>query len=84
VPVSVLVAEKGTLPEAELAWLARWEAAVAAYRARDFAAARATFEALGAERPDDEPCRIYAGRCGAFLATPPPPDWNGVYELHDK
>jgi len=84
VPVFVLVAERGALPADEEAWLARWEEAVAAYRARDFARARAAFAALGAERPADEPCNVYLSRCDTFLASPPPADWNGVYELHDK
>ncbi|MFO0581764.1 MAG: adenylate/guanylate cyclase domain-containing protein [Anaeromyxobacter sp.] len=84
VPVFVLVAERGALPPEEEAWLARWEEAVAAYRARDFAGARAGFVSLGAGRPADEPCRVYVERCDAFLAAPPPDGWNGVYELHDK
>ncbi|MFT3916889.1 MAG: adenylate/guanylate cyclase domain-containing protein [Anaeromyxobacteraceae bacterium] len=84
VPVFVLVAERGALSPEEEAWLAGWERAVAAYRARDFAGARAGFVALGAARPADEPCRVYVERCAAFLAAPPPAGWNGVYELHDK
>jgi adenylate cyclase len=84
VPVFVLVAERGGLPEGEAAWLARWEDAVAAYRARRFAEARDAFAALGAERPADEPCRVYLARCEAFLAEPPGEGWDGVYEMHDK
>ena len=84
VPVFVLVAERSALAAPELARLARWEEAVAGYRGRRFGEARATFAALLAERPDDEPCRVYVERCEAFLAAPPPPDWDGVYELHDK
>jgi adenylate cyclase len=84
VPVFVLVAERGAVAGEELAFLGRWEDAVAAYRARRFAEARAGFATLSAGRPHDEPCRIYLERCDAYLAAPPPPGWDGVHELHDK
>jgi len=27
---------------------------------------------------------VYLRRAQEFLATPPPVDWDGVYELHSK
>jgi len=84
VPVFVLVAERAALGPPELVRLARWEEAMAGYRRRRFAEARTAFAALLAERPEDEPCSVYVERCEAFLAAAPPPDWDGVYELHDK
>ena len=32
----------------------------------------------------DALCRMYAYRCEAFLQSPPPPDWNGVWRATDK
>jgi adenylate cyclase len=54
--------------------------ALAAYRARDFATARAGFAAI----PDDDAAAIMATRCAALAASPPPADWDGVYDQHGK
>jgi len=43
--------------------LARFEAALAAYRAGDFPAALTRFEALHEEDPGDHPVAIYLERC---------------------
>jgi adenylate cyclase len=75
---------EGLPPPGEAGWLARWEAAVAGYRSRRFGEAAAAFAALAAERPGDEAAALYAGRCRALLAVPPPAGWDGVFELHDK
>jgi adenylate cyclase len=53
---------------------------VAAYRRREFNAALATFEALGKERPSDGPVALYVLRCKSYLAEPPGPEWDGVWE----
>jgi adenylate cyclase len=59
----------------------RFVDALAAYRRRDFAAARAAFEVLAAS---DRTAAIFARRCAALAADPPPPDWDGVYEQKSK
>jgi adenylate cyclase len=50
---------------------------LAAYRARDFAAAEAIFGDL-AERLDDGPGKIFRERCHHYQEDPPPADWDGV------
>ena len=58
----------------------RFAEALAAYRARDFKAARAGFAAL----PDDPAARAMAKRCAILESEPPPADWDGVYDQRSK
>lgn len=58
----------------------RFAVALAAYRARDFAAARAELLAI----EDDPVAAILAARCEKLLADPPAEDWDGVYEQRSK
>jgi adenylate cyclase len=64
---------------AEAPWLERYREAMARYRARDFAAALAGFEALATEKPQDRLVARYVARCRHSLAEPPGPDWDGVF-----
>ena len=59
----------------------RFAEALAAYRRRDFESARETFAQLAT---DDRTAKIFAKRCAALAASPPPPDWDGVYEQKSK
>ncbi len=78
-PVRVyeLVDVAGATPPAHLA---RFAEGLALYRARRFAEARAAFLAS----PEDPPSRIFAARCEAWVAQPPPEDWDGVFSLDTK
>ena len=58
--------------------------ALAAYRSRDFATARAEFTAILARWPDDGPAQVFLQRIAAFERTPPPADWDAVHELTSK
>jgi adenylate cyclase len=49
--------------------VARFEAALASYRAGDFSGALARFEALHVEDPNDYPVEIYLGRCRERLVA---------------
>lgn len=60
--------------------LARYAEALGLYRSRRFAEASVAFDALAAERPHDALVRRYADRCRAYLETPPPEGWDGVYD----
>jgi adenylate cyclase len=84
VAVHELVGEAAALPAAEIARAAAWDGAVADYRARRFERARGAFEALLRDRPEDELARLYAGRCAALLAAPPPPEWDAINTLAEK
>jgi adenylate cyclase len=53
-------------------------------RARRLERARGAFAALLRARPDDALARLWVARCDAFLASPPPPGWDGVHELTEK
>ena len=84
VPVHELVARAEALSPAERERIARWEEAVSLARGRRFADARAAFAALAAGRPDDALAALWADRTAALALSPPPPDWDGVHELHEK
>ncbi len=58
----------------------RFSQGLEAYRARDFRTAQQLFAAM----PDDKTCAILAKRCADLAASPPGPDWDGVYEQRGK
>jgi adenylate cyclase len=74
VPVFELVGRKGAKLDPAFA------AALATYRARDFATARTQFAALAG----DPVAVVMAARCAVLVASPPPEDWDGVYEQRSK
>jgi len=78
VEVYELVGRSG--PSAKSDVLAAYEAALSAYFARRFEPA---LELL-ADNAEDRPSQVLANRCHHFLATPPPPEWNGVYVATEK
>ncbi len=57
---------------------------LACYRARDWAGAEAAFDACLARAPDDRPSQVMRERTRGFRATPPPPDWDGVWTATGK
>jgi len=66
------------------ALLQSFEAAISAYRAQDWVAARAGFDATLAIHPSDKVSQVYRSRCEFFARTPPPPDWDGVWIMTHK
>ena len=64
--------------------LAAWAEAMTAFHARAFADAGARFAALAAADPDDGAARVLAARAAELAATPPPDDWDGVYDQRSK
>jgi adenylate cyclase len=65
-------------------FLRHYREAQSHYRRRDFAAAgRALLEAEKL-RPADPLVKMYLERCEAFVDRPPPPDWDGVWTMHEK
>ena len=55
--------------------VAAYETAFAAYAARDFENALAVLK----NNRSDAPSAVLIESCTAFLQSPPPPDWRGVY-----
>src|ERR1700733_13942159 len=55
-----------------------------AYLERDFRGAAEQYKAALRVRPEDQPAAVLLERCRAFLSTPPPKEWNGVYVATEK
>lgn len=81
VEVFEVVGRAGEVPQGKIDRIAEFEAALGRYRARDFDGAAAIFATLAG---DDPVAELYLARCRHFKATPPPVDWNGSFELHEK
>lgn len=54
------------------------------FRARRFDEAKAVFEGIFKDHPDDAPSALYIGRCAEYIAAPPPEDWDGAYVAMSK
>jgi adenylate cyclase len=59
-------------------------AGIAAYRARDWAAAARAFDGALELYPEDGPAAVYRERCTLLKKRPPPADWDGVWNLTEK
>jgi adenylate cyclase len=79
-----LLAAKGDLPPEVAARRDRFEAALVAYRARDWTAANAGFEACAQGPGGDPPARVFLARLEQLAADPPGEDWDGVWHLASK
>ena len=63
---------------------ARYSEGLAAYRARDWDAARHAFSAALEAAPGDGPSKAFIKRIGDFQANPPAADWDGTWVLDQK
>jgi len=61
-----------------------FEAGLRAYRAQRWEDAMQSFQQVLDTMPGDPPSRLYIQRCKTFMATLPPPDWDGVYTMQTK
>ena len=59
----------------------RFDAAVAHFQNQQFKQARELFATIANEVSEDRAAAMYVERCGAFLANPPPLDWDGALHL---
>ncbi len=57
---------------------------IEAYRARDWKAAARAFDGSLELYPNDGPGKVYRERCKLLGKTPPPDDWDGVWNLTEK
>ena len=84
VVVYELLARKGTLAPERMKTVTIYLEGLNAYKRRDFSLAQVRFrEALELD-PSDGPSQVYLARSTEYLKTPPPPEWDGVYELKAK
>jgi adenylate cyclase len=84
VVVYELLARTGELPAEKRHVVDAYLEGLARYKQREFAMAKKRFEAALALDPSDGPSKVYLHRAQEYLATPPPPDWDGVYVLQSK
>ena len=66
------------------AMLDAFDEGLALYRARDWDAAIARFEAVLALHAHDTPSSMYIERCRHYREAPPDDDWDGVWVLTEK
>ncbi len=74
-----LVAGKGELQPKQAALVETFEAALAAYRVCDWAAARRGAEKCLAGAPEDTPSRLLLDRIATLERSPPAAGWDGVW-----
>ena len=82
----LLAAADGETRDAALAripWIGEWNAAVGAFRSREWERALALFQSFKELRPEDRVAEIYLDRCKEFLVRAPPLDWDGA-EHYDR
>jgi adenylate cyclase len=84
VVVYELLARKGMLAPERMKMVGAYREGLAAYKARDFSSARTRFRESLELDPFDGPSRVYLARATDYLGTPPPLEWDGVYELKAK
>jgi adenylate cyclase len=75
---------EGEVPAQDVARLARWHEALAAFRERRFKQARAAFESLADERGYVRLTSLYLGYLRNLAADPPGDDWDAAFTLYDK
>ncbi len=62
----------------------QYEKAHELYHARNFSDAAEAFKLCTSIDAEDGPSQTFLARCRAYAESPPPSDWDGVFELEDK
>ena len=57
---------------------------IAHYRNRDFGRSVRQFEEALRRHPGDKLAHTYIDRCRLLIENPPPDDWAGIWEMHEK
>jgi len=73
-----------TIPFQQLQSLEFYATGLRLYRERHWQDAIGMFEKALHILPDDYPSQLYIDRSSAYLSSPPPADWNGVFVLQSK
>jgi adenylate cyclase len=85
-PVEIfeLICRKGELSEEKKKQLESFEAAWEIYKTRDWEAAHHMFTEHLKSFPDDGPAQTLLERADTYRRTPPPKNWDGVYDFETK
>ena len=77
-----LLGVKGEVPADRLEAARRFEKGLETFRARKFGAAWEIF--LSSHQAGDTAADPYVALCEEYQAAPPPPDWDGAYQMTHK
>jgi len=85
-PVRVyeLVSKKGELDDRKTVVFEKFRLGVNLYRERKWNEAKEYFEKILELDPSDKPSQEYVKRCNEYANSPPPDEWQGVFELRSK
>lgn len=85
-PVTVyeLLARKGQTTGIRADLVSHFAKGRQAYLAGHYDVARDAFKLCTSIDPEDGPSRVFLQRCEAYIKTPPPKDWDGVFSLDEK
>jgi adenylate cyclase len=75
------IAEPGAAPPA---WVALYDCGLAAYRTRNFTAAKSFFQQVLNARASDQPARTMLEKCDRYLESPPGDDWDATNAMTAK
>jgi adenylate cyclase len=84
VEIYELVGERAAISPEKRKLLDLFAKGLAFYRERCFAEAENRFQEALLVDPQDGPSRTYVARCQEFMLEPPPPSWDGVFEMRTK
>ncbi|MBW1878680.1 MAG: hypothetical protein JRJ84_10000 [Deltaproteobacteria bacterium] len=79
-----LIGEPDAVDEATRAAIDRYTESLRAYREGRFAEAAEGFREVDAALGGDGPSQVLLRRCEAYVAQPPPEDWDGVFVMTKK
>jgi adenylate cyclase len=79
-----LLLSNGRFDSAHSEALAEYERGIVQYRAGEYREALFHFEQAQRLDGQDRVSAVYAERCRALIAEPPPPDWDGVFVMEHK
>jgi class 3 adenylate cyclase len=79
-----LVSQKGQLDERKTGVLEKFQVGVNLYREQKWVEAKECFKNIVELDPSDKPSQEYLRRCNEYEYLPPPPDWDGVFDLRSK
>ena len=79
-----LLCTKKLCPQETTTLVQQFGLALQQYRNKSFVEAKNSFSQLLKQFPDDNPAKVFINRCNNFISSPPPQEWNGVYDLESK